>query len=439
MFARGSINGVPRPPLPRSLRGIAVLLLVAAVAGACGSQAGIPGIEVAEGHAARPNVSAEDAAQAAGNIDAFGLDLYGQTAAAGNTVMSPASVALALAMARAGARGDTATQMDAVLHDFGSDSSANGVNSLQQALAAVNGTFTDAKGDKHELTLRIANAPFVQRGMSVEPAYLDALSARFGAGIRLVDYETNAEATRLLINRWVSDQTEKRIPELLAQGTIDASTRLALVNAVYLKAAWQNPFDAAATHDATFTRADGSQVQVPTMHATIEEASYAAGSDWQAVELPYAGRSLAMTIIVPTDIAAFDPSFDAATFAQITGALQTRPVELALPKFKIETKIDLAAVLARMGMTSAFDRSAADFSGITAAEQLYISAVVHQANIDVDEKGTEAAAATAVVVTLGSVPGNPVTLNVDRPFIFAVRDTGTGAVLFLGRVADPSS
>ena len=433
MSTNGCTNRVRRPALPRSVRGILALLLVATVAGACGAPAGI---EVVEGHVARANVSAADAAQAAGAIDAFGLDLYRQTIGSGNAVMSPASIALALAMARAGARGDTAAQMDAVLHAFGSDANANGVNSLQQALAALNGTFTDGKGDKHELTLRIANAPFAQRDMSLEPAYIDALSARFGAGIRLVDYKTNSEAARILINGWVSDQTEKRIPELLAQGTIDASTRLALVNAVYLKAPWQNPFDATATHDATFTRADGSQVQVPTMSGTLE-VSYAAGSNWQAVQLPYAGGSLAMTVILPSDIASIESTFDAAAFAQITGALQTHDVVLSLPKFKVETKIELAAVLAAMGMRDAFG-GAADFSGITTAEQLYISAVIHQANIDVDEKGTEAAAATAVVMKASAVPGAPVTLNVNHPFIFALRDTTTGAILFLGRVADPA-
>ena len=438
MSNRGRSNRNHATVATRRMRLLGVLLTVAAVAGACGSEPGIPGIDVAQGHAARPAFSAAAVAEAANEIDAFGLDLYRQTPAVDNAVMSPASVAVALAMARAGARDGTATQMDAVLHAFGSDSSANGASSLQQALDGLNGTFTDANGDKQDLTLRIANATFAQRGMALQPAYLDALSARFGAGIDLVDYQTNPEAARLLIDAWVSDRTEARIPDLLARGTIDETTRLALVNAAYLKAPWLNPFDPAATRDGAFTLADGSLVQVPTMHATLHEAAHAVGSDWQAVELPYAGNSLVMDLIVPTDVATFDPAFDAAKFTQIVGAFQTGEVVLALPKFKIESKTDLKDVLAKMGMPDAFD-AAADFSGITAAEKLRISAVVHQANIDVDEKGTEATAATAALGSpAGIAPGPPLTLSLDRPFIFAVRDTGTGAVLFLGRVADPS-
>jgi serpin B len=453
MSTNGCTNGARRPSLPGALRCIAALLLVATVAAACGSSAAsvaspsspansnLPangGIELVQAHLTRPDVSASDAAQAAGAINAFGLDLYRRAAGSGNAVMSPASIALALAMARAGARGQTAAQIDTVLHAFGSDANANGVNSLQQALAGLSGTFTDAKGDKHELTLRIANAPFSQRGMTLKQAYIDALSTRFGAGIRLVDYIKNAEAARLLINGWVSDQTEKRIPELLAQGTIDTNTRLALVNAIYMKAPWQTPFTADSTHDAAFTLADGSHVNVPTMSGTMP-ALYAAGSGWKAVELSYAGGSLAMTVIVPDNLATFESSLNAAVFAQITGALKSDDVALTLPKFKIETKIELADVLAAMGMGDAFNGEKADFSGITEPDKLFISAVVHQANIDVDEKGTEAAAATAVVMGVMAIPGPAVTLNVDHPFIFAVRDTTTGAILFLGRVANPSS
>ncbi len=440
MSGIGRPNPIHSAALPRPMRFVGMLLVAAALAGACGSEpgSGIPGIEVAEGHAARPALSAAAAAEAAQEVDAFGLDLYRQTASADNTVLSPASVAVALAMARAGARGETASQMDGVLHDFGSDDRAGGANSLQQALDGLNGTFIDAAGNKQALTLRIANAAFAQRGMTMEPAYLDALSARFGAGLDLVDYSKNPEAARLLIDTWVSDRTEARIPELLAPGTIDKSTRLSLVDAAYLKAPWDNPFDTAATHDAAFTRADGSVVQVPTMHALLHDAGHATGSDWQAVELPYAGNSLVLDVIVPSSIATFDKAFDAAKFAQIVGAFRTGEVVLALPKFKVESKIDLKDTLARMGMPDAFDATA-DFSGITAAEQLVISAVAHQANIAVDEKGTEATAATAALASpMSLAPGPPMTLNVDHPFIFAVRDRGTGAVLFLGRVADPS-
>jgi len=378
-----------------------------------------------------------DALQAGAAVDAFGLDLYraiapGQT----NLVFSPASITLALAMARAGARGATASEMDAVMHGAAADDHSGWLNALDQALATRSGTFQDESGKNVPVTLRIANAPFAQQGMPLEKPYLEALAERFGGGLRLVDYEANAEQARVLINGWVDAQTEHRIPELLVPGVLTLATRLTLVNAIYLKAAWETPFPVDATTAGTFTRADGSTVQVPFM-ATTTSLRYASGSGWRAVEIPYVGGSLAMTIIVPDDLAAFESTLSADPFAAITGALSGTEVALALPKFGIETKTDLAATLAALGMPSAFD-DRADFSGITTAEQLEISDVIHQANIDVDEKGTEAAAATAVVMRATAMPAEPVTLRVDRPFIFALRDVPTGTVLFLGRVDDPS-
>ena len=187
-----------------------------------------------------------------------------------------------------------------------------------------------------------------------------------------------------------------------------------------------------------FSRPDGSTVDVPMMSLS-ESLPYAEGTGWRAVELPYVGGSLAFTIIVPDSLAAFQSSLTPDLLAGLTGALQPRPVQLALPKFGIESKTDLATTLAAMGMPLAFDADRADFSGITAEERLVISAVIHQANIDVDEKGTEAAAATAVVMRTTGAPEEPVTLRVDRPFLFALRDVPTGAILFLGRIADPST
>ena len=275
--------------------------------------------------------------------------------------------------------------------------------------------------------------------MSLEPSYLDALASRFGAGLRLVDYRRDPEAARNLINAWVKSQTEGRIPRLLAPGILDTLTRLTLVNAIYLKAPWQVAFDAELTEPSPFTRASGSTVDVPTMAGGLQQLRYAEGSGWKAVELPYAGGSLAMTIVVPDDLAGFVQRLDATQFGQITGALATREVELWLPRFAIQAETDLAGTLSTLGMPLAFDPQLADFSGITAEERLYISAVVHQANISVDEKGTEAAAATAVVMAATAMPADSVTLRVDRPFLFAVRDLPTGAILFLGQVTDPGA
>ncbi len=422
----------------------ALLALAVVLTTGCGAAGNSPvpsdptGITLAAAHVPRASAPPADAKVAAAAIDAFGLDLFRRLAASGgNAVISPASIAVALSMAQAGARGETASQMDSVLHGAGSGSGA-GINALDQALAARNGTFKDVEGHDLTVALRIANAPFAQSGMALEPPFLDALASRFGAGLRLVDYRRDPEAARNLINAWVKGQTEGRIPELLASGILDSFTRLTLVNAVYMKAPWQVPFDTELTEPAPFTRADGSTVDVPTMAGGGQQLRYAEGAGWRAVELPYAGGSLAMTIVVPDDLAAFVQHLGAAQFEQISGALAEREVELWLPRFPIQTEADLGETLSALGMPLAFDPERANFSGITTEERLYVSAVVHQANISVDEKGTEAAAATAVAMAASAMPAGPVTLRVDRPFLFAVRDVPTGAILFLGQVTDPS-
>jgi serpin B len=394
-------------------------------------------VGVAQAEVPRASASPADAIEAGAALDAFGLDLYralspGQT----NMVFSPTSITLALAMARAGARGQTAAEMDAVMHALASDEHAGWLNALDQALASRSGTSTDDSGQDLPVTLRIANAPFAQQGMPLEAAYLETLAARYGAGLRLVDYRSATEEARQVINAWVDERTEQRIPELLAQGVLTPATRLALVNAIYLKAPWQTPFAVEATQEGAFTRADGSTVEVPFM-ATTASFPYASGDGWQALEIPYLGGSLALTLILPDDLAGFERTLTPDGLVAITSSLTSTQVALALPKFGIETKAELATILAALGMPTAFG-DGADFSGITTAEQLAISNVIHQANIDVDEKGTEAAAATAVVMRATAMPSEPLTVSVDRPFLFALRDVPTGAIVFLGRVGDPS-
>jgi serpin B len=386
----------------------------------------------------RTPTTAKDAIAAADASNAFAFDLYRLvTTGDENLVFSPSSIVLAVAMARAGARGQTAAEMDAVMHDAASDEHAAWLNALEAALAQRNRTVTDDNGTEHDVILRIANAPFAQRDYAFEEAYLEALATRFGAGLRLVDYIGATEEARLAINGWVSEQTEERIPELLVPNILSEDTRLTLVNAIYLKAPWANPFNADFTRPGTFTRADGSTVEAPMM-TTAEAFPYADGDGWRAVELPYLGDALAMTVIVPDDFAAFEAGLDADAFAAIIDELAVNEVALSLPRFSTESKLGLANVLQQLGMPLAFDPLAADFSGITTEELLFIAQVIHQANIDVDEAGTEAAAATAVVMDAGSAPMEPITLVVDRPFLFALRDTTTGAIVFLGRITDPA-
>jgi serpin B len=446
-------------------------------------EAPIAGIELVRANVARAPAGPADAKSAATSINAFGLDLFramladpGLELAEKNAVFSPASIALALGMARAGARGETAAQIDAVLHVNGWDELGAGLNALDQALASRNVTWTDSDGTRRQVALRIANAAFAQRGWTIEDGFLDAIAAAFGAGVQLVDYAGDAEAARRAINAWVSRQTEERIPQLLTPPDVTERTRLYLVNAVYLKAEWERWFFEGETKSASFIRLDGTRVEVPMMYKVAgggcctDRVPYARGEGWQAVELRYRHADdtgpLAMTLILPDDLVAFEAQLGPDQLAQISTGLdaerkrfegpQTCPsnfepgncypydLRLFVPRFAIETRVELKDVLAVVGMPLAFDSVRADFTGIHVPEapedRIHISKVIHQANIDVDEKGTEAAAATAVGMDTGGGPGplDEITLRFDRPFLFVLRDVGTGAVLFMGHVVDPS-
>ena len=416
--------------------------------------------ELAMSGVPRAPAAPAEAKKAAASINAFGLDLLRNAGKPGaNLVLSPTSIALALAMARAGARGETAAQMDTVLRSAGADKLAVAMNALDAALATRSGTFNDLDGNPLGVILRIANAAYIQRGMPVEQPFLDALASRFGTGVRLADFAAETQAARQVINAWVKQQTEARIPELLQPNDVTTLTRFALVNAIYLKAPWLNPFEPKDTASGRFTRADGSRVSVAMMH--LESSGLgptfpvATGAGWSAVRLPYLGSQsaqngsdeLAMTIVVPNDLAAFEKGLTAARLVDLTttkdegGLLVSNKVSLTLPRFSIDTRFDLKEALKAMGMPLAFEQQA-DFTGIaTLPEGLYIGKVIHQANIDVSEKGTEAAAATAVLGLTGG-PGDaskPVVIRADRPFLFVLTDVPTGAVLFIGRVADPSA
>ncbi len=373
-----------------------------------------------------------DEAAATAAVDAFGADLFARViGAAGdaNVVFSPASILIALSMASAGARGDTLSQLDQALHVADPATIHQSVNALSTALAAR----TAGSGDD-ETKLEITNSLWAQRDLQFVDAFLDTLAADYGTGVYTVDYKASPEAARAAINAWVDDATHARIPALLAAGAITVATRLTLVNTIYMKARWRAEFDEDATIDSPFTTAAGVVVQAKTMHHTAS-FGYAAAGGWRAIDLPYLSAGLTMTVIVP----------DGATvpvLADVVGALAPAMVHLGLPRFDFATTTALADTLQALGVTAAFDPRRADFSGITTTEPLAISDVVHQANITVDEHGTEAAAATAVIMTGSAAPapgGEPIEFVVDRPFVFVVRDVPTGAVLFLGRVTDPTA
>jgi serpin B len=380
-----------------------------------------------------------DPATATAAVNAFAADMYERLTAAEpnvNIVFSPASIALALAMTSSGARGATLTEMDQVLHIADPAGIHRSMNALSAAfdactkskdLAAEGGTGTA------NVKVAITNSLWGQAGLTFEPSFLDLLSAEYGAGMETVDYASDPEAARATINQWVADQTEQRINELLAKGIISRDTLLTLVNAVYLKATWATQFYVAATTPATFTTGDGRSVNVDMMH-TGGTLLFAHGPGWKAVELDYAFGDLGFVVAMGDDATSSMPQA-AAVFSTLAPTLVT----LGLPKFDIGAAIQLGDMLKAMGMPTAFAESA-DFSGITAQADLLISDVVHQANITVDEHGTEAAAATAVVGMATSAPIDPpIPFEVDRPFTFWLREKTTGAILFMGRVADPAA
>ncbi|MFM2072432.1 MAG: hypothetical protein RLZZ623_2695 [Actinomycetota bacterium] len=384
----------------------------------------------------RTPTARSEATAAAVALNDFGTRLYRRLAGArpfDNIVVSPTSLTIALTMTSAGAVGPTRDEMLATL----SIPNGTSIHRSMNALIAELDARTGDTGTTDAATLAIGSSLWTQTGLTIQPRFLDLLAAEYGSGVHVVDYVGGREAARAAINGWVDDATHHRIRELIAPETLTAETRLALVTAMFLKAPWSVPFEIEATSDQPFTLGDGTPVNVPMMAAT-GTMSYASGDGWQAVELPYVNGELAMLLFLPEDgfLKQFEEIF---LVTDATPYLEPARVALALPRFSIESNIEMSDALRAMGMNLAFDGTA-DFSDITADEQLHIATVVHQAIITVDEHGTEAAAATAAIGAATSAPSDePIALTFDRPFVFAVRDIATEAVLFLGRVSDPRS
>lgn len=411
----------------------AVLLL-----SACG------GGQVAESRlerVANPDVPAADLEQLTAGNTAFAFDFYQSVRArTGNLVYSPYSISLAFAMTYGGARGETASQMADVLHyTLPEGQFHSAFNALDLDLSRRPDQAADVdEDDRFELT--IANAIWGQEGWPFQPEYLDLLAVNYGAGMRLADFENAAERARRQINDWVSDQTKKRIQDIIPPGMLDSSTRLVLANAIYFKATWQYEFDPNETSDAPFYLLDGDTVSVEMMRMEAgKNYAYAAGNGWQAIALPYKGGLTEMVVIVPDagNFEAFESNLTAEVWSEVIAALQPQQVLLAMPKFTFETEYGLSDTLVQMGMADAFDPSLADFSGMDSQRVLYISNALHKAFIAVDEKGTEAAAATIVMMAMSAMPSEGINLTIDRPFFFAIRDVPTGTILFMGRVVDP--
>lgn len=407
---------------------------------ACGPGSSTPPGEVQRSSLSRdlsPAVAKDDRAALVDGNTAFATSLYQVLdGKSGNLAYAPYSVSLALAMTYAGARGDTATQMASALHfDLPQDRLHPAFDWLDLELGKRGAGAKGTNGRPFRLV--IANALFGQKGFHFEKPFLDTLALNYGAAMHLLDFENASEASRLQINDWVDTVTEGHIPSLLPSGTVNPATRLVLVNAIYFDAAWASPFEKDLTMSAPFHLASGKTVDVPTMHQG-ETVGYAKGDGWQMVALPYDGNEVEMDLVLPDPgrLADVEAGLDAKTFSSMTGALTPTDVLLSLPKFEVRSKLKLGDTLQSLGMRDAFDPSRADLSGMDGARDLSITAVIHEAWVKVDEEGTEAAAATAVV-SAGSAAPVGLNLAFDRPFLFVIRDRPTGAVLFVGRVTDP--
>jgi serpin B len=385
-----------------------------------------------------PAVTQNDMKTLAEGNSAFAFNLYQALKETdGNLFYSPYSISEALAMTYGGARGETEKKMAQVLQYLLPQTQLHPAFNALDIELAKRGQGAKGKDDKG-FRLNVVNAIWGQQGFAFLQDYLDLLAQNYGAGLRLLDFVKATEQSRETINQWVSEKTEEKIKDLLPQGSIDPDTRLVLTNAIYFNAAWANAFEKEATIDGKFHQLSGNDVDVKLMQQT-ESFGYAKGNNYQAIELPYDGNELSMVILLPASdqFKSFEAGLNSQQVASIIGSIKYQQVNLAMPKFKVESKFSLKKELMEMGMGAAFNN--ADFSGMNGKKDLEIKDVVHKSYVSVDEAGTEAAAATGVIVGVTSAPLNPVKVTLDHPFIFFIRDVPTGAILFIGRVMNPGN
>ncbi len=368
------------------------------------------------------------AADSESNLD-FSLKLYGKLAGGkGNLAVSPYSIEEALALALAGAKGETAKEIARVLYNSDSPSTRSSV--LRSALKQYS-----ADG---QVEINIANALWLQKSYRFLDDYLKTAQDAFQAELRYGDFVKAAESARLEINAWVSAVTKTKIPELIPAGMLDAATRLVVVNAIYFKADWKEAFNVQATQEQDFWKGDAEKIRVPMMSQS-DEFRYYESDAAQLLELPYMGEKVAMLLLLPKGkdgLARLEQSLNASSLSQSIDKLQSQKVLVKLPRFKAEAKAQLGDILKSLGMRAAFSR-AADFSGMDGTRDLSISEVIHQAVVETDEKGTVAAAATAIAVRAASIPKPPPQFIADHPFIYFIVDTASRNILFMGRVDDP--
>ena len=419
-----------------------ILVLVAALIlplVGCGQPVGGELLKSDKERITSPDVDPGEQALLIEGNSAFAFDLYqALREQEGNLFYSPHSISVALAMTYAGARGETAEQMADTLQFLLDQERLHPAFNWLDAELASRGEGAQGKDDEG-FRLNIVNAIWGQKDYGFLTTFLDVLAENYGAGLRILDFMNETEKSRLAVNEWVSEQTEERIKDLIPEGVITSLTRLVLTNAIYFNAAWEYPFDEDVTADGPFYLLDGGQVIVSMMKQT-EVFGYTEGDGYQAVELQYDGGELSMIVLLPEagNFQVFEEGLQADKASDIISGLQPTGVALTMPKFEFDSEFSLTDTLAGMGMPIAFSGTA-DFSGMTGSPYLFISEVIHKAFVSLDEAGTEAAAATAVIMDESETPGEPIEVTIDRPFIFLIRDIETGTILFVGRVMNPGA
>jgi serpin B len=425
---------------------VIALALATSFGGACGghgasTEPSEQSLSVARSDVPRdtsPTVPGEQKAALIDGNTAFGVQAYralGGAMAGKNVFFSPYSVSIALAMAYAGAAGSTATEMANALHY---------TLPPEQLHPAFDALALDLASRSSDVALLVATSLWGYTKENYRQTFLDTIASDYGAGVRLEDFAADPEGSRSEINAWVSDETDRKIANLLGPGAIEPRTRLVLVDAIYFRGDWQTPFNANLTQPASFARENADAVNVPTMRSSNLGVPFAQTDAYDAVELPYKGGQVAMDIVVPRSgsLGSFDDGLTVESLQAIVGGMKKAgTVALSLPKFTIHgNATSLKPMLQGFGMKLAFDPMRADFSGIAddPSGDLSIDDVVHEAYVQVDERGTEAAAATGAVITASAIQEPQAAIRVDRPFFFALRDLPTGTFLFVGRVMDPS-
>lgn len=365
----------------------------------------------------------------------FALELYGKLEnQQGNLFLSPYSISTALAMTSAGARGQTEKQMAEALC-FAPVQNGQFHKVFGEIVKQLN-----ASGEKGGYELVVANALWGQKGYNFLPEFLTLVRENYGGDLQQVDFAAQTEEARKTINAWVESKTKDKIKELIKPGMLDSMTRLVLTNAIYFKGKWASPFKPERTQDSPFVLLDGQKVNVPMMNQT-GKFGYTEANDIQILEMPYVNDDLSMVVLLPKradGVKDLEREFVSDNLAGWLARIHKREVQVFFPRFKMTSEFGLGKVLSEMGMPDAFSGKA-DFSGMTGNKDIFISAVVHKAYVDVNEEGTEAAAATGVVMKLTSIREPLPVFRADHPFIFLIRDNQTGSILFLGRVANPAS